>query len=226
MPVRLCLIAVLVACNAAHHGGAPADAVAVAAGDATDAGSGSARGGVYLIDERFDEMATGAVPDAPWTIEASPAGAVAVREVPFAANKSVELAKPDATGTSSLSVAFPPQSGRVVLEAKVMALETAGFKAIPYIYDGAGDAVASIAFQDGMIEAHIGGAITPIEPFAANVWYRVRVVVDTAQSTFDLYVDGVRKERAVALRTPAASVDHVAFYMDAANTGTLFVDNI
>ena len=189
-------------------------------------GSGSATSGIYVLDETFNEMTASAAPSSPWTVASSPAGSVLVQPVPFAADLSVELAKPDATGTASLSTTFPAQSGRVAIEAKVMAAETAGFKAIPYIYDSAGDAVASIALQDGNIVAHVGAATTTIQPFAANTWYRVRVLVDTNAGTFDLYVDGVRKQQAVALRTAASSVDRVAFYMDNANTGTLFVDNV
>ncbi|HTR54318.1 MAG TPA: glycosyl hydrolase family 28 protein, partial [Kofleriaceae bacterium] len=189
-------------------------------------GSGGATSGIYVLDETFNEMTASAAPTSPWTVSSSPAGSVLVQPVPFAADLSVRLAKPDATGTASLSTTFAAQSGRVAIEAKVMAAETAGFKAIPYIYDAAGDAVASIALQDGNIVAHVGATTTTIQPFAANTWYRVRVVVDTAAGTFDLYVDGVRKQQAAVLRTAASSVDRVAFYMDNANTGTLFVDNV
>jgi glycosyl hydrolase family 28 len=197
----------------------------VAQGDTGDA-SGAASAGTYVVNETFDEMTTGAPPNKPWTTEASPAGSVTVQEVPFPADKSVQVAKPDATGTSSLAIAFPPKGGRVVFEAKVKAAETAGFKAIPYVYDSGGDAVASVSFENGNIQTRIGGANTVIQPFDANVWYRVRVVVDTNAGAFDLYVDGVRKEHAVALRTASASVDHARFFMDGANTGTLYVDNV
>jgi hypothetical protein len=182
--------------------------------------------GAYVVNETFNEMTTGAAPGTPWSIAASPAGAVTVEEVPFAADKSVEIAKPDATGTSSLARELGAQNGRVVFEAKVKAAETAGFKAIPYIYDASGNPVASVSFQEGNIQAWIGGTNTVIQSFDANVWYRVRVVVDTDAGAFDLYVDGVRKEHAVALRTNAGSVDHFRYFMDGANTGTLYVDNV
>ena len=76
-------------------------------------------------------MPTGAAPTGAWTID----GAVVVREVPFAADKSAEISKPGGAGTASLAATFAEQRGRVVFEAKVLARETAGFKAIPYIYD-------------------------------------------------------------------------------------------
>jgi hypothetical protein len=218
----LALVACVAAC-ASHKQTTPSDAVANdgATGDATDAGSGQVNG-AYVLYETFNAMATNAAPIAPWTI----AGSVLVREVPFAADKSAEIAKPAGDGTTSLSTTFPDQHGRVVFEAKVLARETAGFKAIPYIYDDAGDAVASVSFQDGSIQTHVGQAITTVEPFAANVWYRVRVVVDTDAGTFDLFVDGVRMAKAQALRTPSTSVGKLSYYVDGASAGTLVVDNV
>jgi hypothetical protein len=183
--------------------------------------------GAYVLYETFNAMATASPPSgAPWTVDATDGASVDVVEVPFAADKSVALQKPNATGVASLSAAIPSQSGRVVFEAKVKAAETAGFKAIPYVYDASGNAVASIAFQDGNIIAHVGATTATVQAFAAGVWYRVRVVVDTNKGTFDLFVDGVRVEVAQAVRTVAASLGSVRFYMDGANVGTLFVDNV
>ena len=199
------------------------------AGDGDDGkadGTGSARGGVFVVNETFDGMTTGARPGTPWTIASSPAGSVAVREVPFATDKSVEISKPDPSGTSQLARTFTDQHGRVVFEAKVMAHETAGFKAIPYIYDRSNTTVASVAFQDGNLVTRVGAVSTVVQAFAANVWYRVRIVVDTTKGTFDLYVDGVRKQQAAALRTASTSVDRFAYYMDGANLGTLDVDDV
>jgi hypothetical protein len=219
-------------CAADHEGGGNPDLAGGGGGDAAvapDGGTpdlGARTTGVYLLYETFNAMATGAAPVAPWTVDANGGATVLVREIPFAADKSAELAKPSATGLARLSTMFPPQSGRVVFEAKVKARETAGFKAIPYIYDPSGNAVASIAFQDGNIEAHVGNNISMIQPFVANVWYRVRVVVDTQKSTFDLFIDGVHVAAAQALRTPAASVASVAYFIDGTNVGTLYVDNV
>src|SRR5262249_36517502 len=103
------------------------------------AGAHEARAaGAYVRNERFDAMATGLAPTSPWTITSTGGGSVTVREVPFPADKSVKIQKLATTGTSSLSLTFADQSGRVVVESKVMARETAGFKAIPYVYDASG----------------------------------------------------------------------------------------
>jgi MYXO-CTERM domain-containing protein len=221
MKIVYALVGVMLAACIAHvssNGGRPAGGVQ----NGSDTGSGAP----YIVYETFNAMPSDARPASPWATQTSTNGAVAVREVPFAVDKSVAIEKPDTGGTSSLGIAFPAQHGRIAVESKVMAHETAGFKAIPYIYDSAGEAVASVSFQDGQIMARVGTTTTAIQPFTADVWYRVRVVIDTDHNTFDLYVDGVRKEHAVALRTAASSIDHLSFYLDGANTGTLHVDNV
>jgi Glycosyl hydrolases family 28 len=190
---------------------------ATGSGKADGDGSGSDDSGQYIRYEKFNAMATGSTPANEWTST----GSVVVREVPFAVDKSAELATP-----ANLSTTFAPQSGRVVVEAKVLARETAGFKAIPYIYDATGNSVASISFHDGNIEQHVGDVTSIVMPFVANTWYRVRVVVDTDRDVFDLYVDGVRKSNNLALRTVTDAVTKVAFYADTQPAGTLLVDNI
>jgi Glycosyl hydrolases family 28 len=211
------VIALLSAC-ATHAGVAQNPTPDADSGSGKSDGSGSGDDqGSYLRYEKFNAMATGSTP----ANEFVSTGNVVVREVPFAADKSAELTTP-----ANLSTTFPAQSGRIVVEAKVLARETAGFKAIPYIYDGGGNAVASVAFQDGNIEQHVGTATQIVMPFVANTWYRVRVVVDTDNDVFDLYVDGVRKTTGLALRTATDSVTKVAYFMDSAPNGTLLVDNV
>ena len=215
--MRAALVIALLSACATHAGVAqnPTDADA-GSGKSDGSGSGDDQGS-YLRYEKFNAMATGSTP----ANEFVSTGNVIVREVPFAADKSAELTTP-----ANLSTTFPAQSGRIVVEAKVLARETAGFKAIPYIYDGGGNAVASVAFHDGNIEQHVGTATQIVMPFVANTWYRVRVVVDTSSDLFDLYVDGVRKSTGLALRTATDSVTKVAYFMDSAPNGTLLVDNV
>ena len=186
-------------------------------GKTDDNGSSTSK---YIRYERFNAMATGGPPTS-WQIE----GMATVREVPFATDKSVEIVKAQG-GSAGIATTFPEQRGRIAVEAKVLARETAGFKAIPYVYNTAGSAVASVAFHDGMIEARVGDAITPMQSFVANVWYRVRVVIDTERDTFDLFVDGVRKAHGQPLRTATDAVSKVRYYTDSAGASTLLVDNV
>lgn len=151
----------VVGCASRSGMGPNATPDAAGSGKADGGGSGSDATGTYLRYEKFNAMATGSTPGNEWTST----GNVVVREVPFAVDKSAELATP-----ANLSTAFAAQSGRVVVEAKVLARETAGFKAIPYIYDASGNTVASISFHDGNIEQHVGDVTSIVMPFVANTW--------------------------------------------------------
>lgn len=176
-----------------------------------------------LLREGFDAMTVGAPPAGRWVTT----GGVAVQEVPFAADRSVELHKPAGAALASLSTDFEdPLTGRIVIESDVMAREIEGFAAIPYVYDEAGRAAASVAFQDGNVVAWVGETLVTVQPFRAGVWYRVRIVVDTDAGAFDLFVDGVRKLQGVALRTAAGSIARIRYYLDGAGDHTLLVDGV
>jgi 2-phospho-L-lactate guanylyltransferase (CobY/MobA/RfbA family) len=179
-----------------------------------------------VLDENFNTMPTASAPTSPWTVVSTGGGSVTVQAVPFLNDRSVKVQKLNASGASSLSTTVASQSGRLAFEAKVMARETAGFKAIPYIYNSNGDTVASVSFQDGNIRTYLGGTSTIVQSFDIDVWYLVRVVIDTNTDTFDLYIDGVRKQHNQSLRTATTSVSTVSFFMDGTNTGTLYVDSV
>src|SRR6266403_1671505 len=127
--------------------------------------------GTYLLNEKFNDMATSSAPTGGWTSTAT-SGSVEIREYPFAADKSVRIEKTNtASGESSILRTFADQTGRVVFEAKVMARLTSGFKGIPYIYNSddvsRSHAVISVAFEDGNIKSYIGSTKTIIQPFVA-----------------------------------------------------------
>lgn len=181
--------------------------------------------GSYVLNEKFNASATDSAPVG-WTTTAT-SGSVAVKEVPFAQDKSVRVQKLAASGESSLSRTFPAQSGRIVIEAKVMIRETAGFKALPYIYGPTGGAVVSVGFQDGQIVHHNGTSFVNVGVEAiADDWYMVRLVIDTTTNKYDLFIDGVRKIVGQTVRNVSPTISRAAFYLDGANTGTVYVDNV
>jgi hypothetical protein len=216
------ILVVVVGCSG--HGSSAPDAE-LDGGATVDAAIDDGRG-EYLIDEKFNAMPSGMSPTGAWATTVTAGATAIVRELPFAADHSIELMKPSGSGAASLSTVLEPQSGRVMFEAHVLAREVTGFKAIPYIYDASERPVASVSMHDGNIEARVGDTITVMQPFVANVWYRVRVVVDTDRDVFDLFVDGVRKAHDLPLRTKADAVTKLGYYVDSPPAGTLLVDNI
>jgi polygalacturonase len=185
--------------------------------------------GSYLLNENFNAMVSETAPTG-WTSVAT-SGSVMVRELPFTADKSVRIQKLATSGESSLSRTFSDQTGKVVFEAKVLMRETAGFRAAPYIYNSAGLAVVSVGFSNGNIVTYDvpTNQFQPVpnqNPVVISDWYMIRVVINTATNTYDLFIDGVRKLNNAAVRNSATVLGKLSFYMDGTNTGTMYVDNV
>lgn len=181
--------------------------------------------GTYVLNEKFNAMAPDTTPSG-WEATAT-SGSVQVKAVPFPEDKSVRIQKLAAGGESGLSRTFPPQSGRVVIEAKVMVREAAGFKALPYIYGPTGGAVVSIGFQNGQIVHHNGTSFVNVGvEVVADDWYMVRVVIDTTTNKYDLFIDGVRKIVGQTVRNASPTISRATFYLDGSNMGTVYVDNV
>src|SRR5262245_25233799 len=89
--------------------------------ESPDGKGDGAAAGAYLLNESFNAMATGSMPDGKWAPTASGTGSVTITEVPFAADKSAKVSKSDPSGAASLESTFKDQSGRIVFEAKVLA---------------------------------------------------------------------------------------------------------
>jgi hypothetical protein len=189
-------------------------------------GTSAQAANTFVLNQKFDSLTTNSTPGSPWTIVSTGGGSVSVIEEPNAHDKSVRIQKLITSGTSSLSATTANLSGRVVFEARVMSRETAGFRATPYIYNSSGTTVASVAFQDGNIRAYVGSTSTVVQTFAIDVWYHVRLIVDTTTNLFDLYIDGALKLHKQALRNTTTSVNKISFFMDSTNTGTFYADTV
>jgi glycosyl hydrolase family 28/thrombospondin type 3 repeat protein len=192
--------------------------------------------GTFLLNEKFNDMATDVAPSGGWTSTATgtPAGSVQIREYPFVVDKSVRLERnATSNGTeTSLSRTFA-QSGKVAFEAKVMTRSTNLFKAAPYIYDASGNAVVSIALNGGKIQYYKKSTssfqdFVPALSFVANDWYMIRVVINTNTNTFDLFIDGVRKllNEPVRNNPVGGTLGQMKFFINNANTGIMYVDNV
>jgi hypothetical protein len=186
--------------------------------------------GTYLLDESFNSMTTNAVPTNGWNTTSTGGGSIVVRELPFAADKSVRIQKLNGSGESTLYRTLPNYSGKVAFEAKVLMRESAPFHVAPYIYDGNNNPVVSIGFSNGNIVAYdkASAAFVNIQTFNINDWYMIRVVINTTANTYDLYIDGVRKLQNAPVRTnPAGGVlGALKFYIDGTNIGTMYVDRV
>jgi polygalacturonase len=195
-------------------------------GGGADTSTGGEAGavGMFLVNESFNSVATGGVPAAAWKLQ-GPSSAVS--EVPFAADKSLGVSRAATMGNASATVTFAPAAGRVVVEAKVKVMTTTGHEDLPVVLGADGvTPIVSVAFDGGSISASTGAMRKTLQTFDADVWYIVRVVVDTVAQTYDLYVDGVRVLGSAALQAMATSVGGVTFDVAGDAPGSFYVDDV
>jgi hypothetical protein len=179
--------------------------------------------GVFLLNESFDAIPTDGKPVG-WRIDGG-GGAVAVAEVPFAANKSLSLSRTGATDASA-TVTFPPASGRVVVEAKVKAMTAAGPEYLPVILGADGvTPVVTVAFEDGNITSSIGATRKTVQTFDVATWYMVRATIDTAAQTYKLSIDATLVLAGAAVQSNASSVAGLRFDV-ADRAGSSYVDDV
>jgi len=179
--------------------------------------------GDFIVDENFNAIAEGHAPEG---FVVTPLGAASVQNVPFAGNRSLRLTRSQTAPAVSISTAFAATSGKVVVEAKLKALELAGSKSGPELLSPDGRAVLGMVFEDGALRVANGSQRETLQPFTADTWYILRLVLDTQRQSFDLYVDGVQLRTNAPLREHAATVSGVALRIADSAPGTLFVDNL
>lgn len=142
-------------------------------------------------------------------------------------DRSVELNKTSATAGSKVGIAksLTALAGTVSVESYVKSMSTASWLAAPYIYSG-GSIAVSVALDHGKIKTYYGGGWHEVADYKANRWYRIKVVLNTASDTYDLYVDDRLKVAGAALRTPISGIDGIQWFISDAETGKSYVDGI
>ncbi len=65
-----------------------------------------------------------------------------------------------------------------------------------------------------------------VEPFVADTWYVLRVVLDTGRQAYDLYVDGAEVLSGTALCNTGSDLGKVQFGIGDGPSGTLFFDGL
>lgn len=177
----------------------------------------------YQVNDTFNAARTGTVPVG-WT--ASKGGAVTIQEIPSVANKSVQLLNPKSSNTVAASVSFKPISGKVTVEVKVRADTAASREEFPTVVSSRGTPVATVEFSARKIFACAGNTLTPIQPFNSGEWYVIRMELDTATDTYDLYIDGIKALSNAAFKNPVADIAKVTCAIDAGAGGTAYFDSV
>ena len=188
-----------------------------------------------LQNHPFDQLPTGALPDGTdgWNVSAL-GNNVDVVDLPSATDRSVRLTRSANTGgtagTGISQVFATPLRGLVTVQARVMRdqpfVSGNNWFGLPYLNSESGAAAVSVAFDKGNIIAYEGTTSRTVGTYELGRWYDVRLVADTVNQRFDLFVDGIQVSDDQPFRTAMPAIGGIAFYANSSNYGSAHVDGI
>lgn len=194
--------------------------------------------GVFLLDDLahddlqvhdFDQLPAGALPDGTggWTVSAT-GNVVEVVDHGVKLTRSANTGGTAGTGISQ--VLATPLRGLVTVEARVMRdqpyVSGNNWFGLPYLSNESGAAAVSVAFDKGNIIAYEGSTSRTVATYELGRWYDVRLVVDTVNQRFDLFIDGVLVSADQSFRAPMPAVAGIAFYANSSNFGSAHLDDV
>lgn len=177
--------------------------------------------GKYIIDDNFNKSMTGSFPD-DWILSK---GKAVITEIPFPSDKSIRIETDTVTSSSHCHKDIPSLKGHITIELKTKTHTTSGTKYIPCIYDADKGRALAIAFHDGNIAVFGENEMKPIQAFKPDVWYIIRIVINTETKTFDLYVDGIKKLSKEKFQNPVDEISNITCTIENSNHDFLFIDN-
>ncbi|MBP1891388.1 hypothetical protein J2Z18_000457 [Paenibacillus lactis] len=173
------------------------------------------------LDEPFDATAPGERPPG-WATEPE-GGSAIVWEQPGAMNdRELQLAG----GSEGLTagVQFEAQEGLLYAQFRIRAEQAS----VPLHFDllpaaGESQAIRISMNGKGRMTASDGSSVANLQAYAADTWYKVKLVIDTQAGSYDVYIDEARKAARLGMPTQTA-VDEIRFV---AGTGRQFlIDDI
>ncbi|WP_164716568.1 S-layer homology domain-containing protein [Paenibacillus whitsoniae] len=187
-----------------------------------------------LFNHTFNTLATGTMTSGNNLTVSASGGSVVVEEVPSAQDKSVKLTRSSNSGNTSLAQSFAtPLKGIVTIEADLKRNDTYStgnnWFSLPYVY-GTSPTPAnpglSFAFDKGKVKAYVGTASTEFMSYTVGKWYNMRMVIDTAAQTYDLYFNGQKIVDHSGFRQSMTDITKIDFYANSSNYGSVSVDNV
>lgn len=180
----------------------------------------------YYVYDHFNNYSTGDVPGM-WSVLNGNGSVSISNHEDKSQDKFIHIEKTAAGGgRTSAEITFEPLAGSVAIEAKIKAGEGPTVKLAPYIYDGVGNIAASIMFDsDGYIKARTGSSWTSVQKYEVDEWYKLKMVLNLNDDTFDLTIDDNEKLVDAHLRTSVEAINRIEFYLDQGST-SLSVDDV
>ncbi|OAS17851.1 Ig-like domain-containing protein [Paenibacillus oryzisoli] len=180
----------------------------------------------YAVNERFISLMPGFLPE-DWQI-ASAGGTVAVEEMKSAVRPdvfSLKMNAAGATGEMSLKKNVSSTSANTVFAYKMLIPQKQdGYSA--EVLSGSTAAMKLITANGKLNYINDVGQPVPFYDYKANLWYEIKVKLDMANATADLYVNGKRQAQGVPFSAATASLDGIAFKASATTQGVIWLDDI
>ncbi|NOU85370.1 hypothetical protein GC102_06195 [Paenibacillus sp. LMG 31460] len=178
----------------------------------------------YVINERFLSTVEGPLPQ-DWSTQPN-GGAIAVEKMNNSKAPDVFSLKMDAAnanGAMHIGRSVPSQEGSLVMEYKVlMPTQLDGFS---MELKGGESTAFQWLTQDGKFSyKNAAGQYIDFYEYIPNLWYHVKLKMNTVTNKADLYLNG--KLKVEQLDVLASSVDLVSFAIAASNHGSMSLDDI
>lgn len=196
-------------------------------------GGGTLLAAQPLVENNFNSESTGSKP-AGYEIEET-AGGVEIAEVPSPDDKSIYLFDPGNSNIRIIKRFKPLKKGILVVEmsfmqpslgstAKVLRLTNTECLKDP----GEAKAAVHIETRSGAKLAYrtADAKFIDLGTYAANTWYRFRIVADLKNKIANIYIDGVLKAKAVPFLTPVEEIGAIDSYTPGSSSKGHYVDNI
>lgn len=174
---------------------------------------------VDLIRDTFDGQKAGRVPDG-WTLETG-AGGITVEHVLSATNGSVRIADNSTTAGSSMSRSFPPQKGRIRVEALIR--QESKEHGMEMMVNNAAIVRIHSSGKLNWVDATGEHGLCDVQP---GVFYRVRIEADVSEGCYRVYVNNERLANRVPFAARITQLDTITFSSWGSTSGTNHVDDV
>ncbi|MHA7583810.1 pectinesterase family protein [Paenibacillus vandeheii] len=179
-----------------------------------------------LLDHsHFNTTPSGALPSG-FTIS-EVGGQVRAAEVPSPSNRSVFLNDTSITAISSLKKTITAQTGYIDAEFKFMQPALGNNTKIFRLLNGAKAAVSIETVGGNISYRNMDNSyITLQSGYAANTWYSIRIVANTATNTADVYVNGLLITSGAGFYTTVSHIDGYESFTPNSSEGAHYLDDI
>jgi hypothetical protein len=153
---------------------------------------------VTLLSDNFNTGTIAAAP-AGWTPSVGSSTSVTVQAYPSSTDKSVRFTDTNSGASASITKTFTAQtSGIVTLEYKFLASTSTSAKFCKfYVQSGLTKVVEMYTNAGNLVYRKPGGTSSTddvaVNTYSSSTWTQVKVVMDLASKTFNIYVNGTLK---------------------------------